>query len=40
MRNEPKFTFDNVAALLKEAGLAEIEGDGRGLQWFVQALKR
>ncbi len=35
-----KFTFDEVAALLREAGFAEIKGDGRGLQWFVQALKR
>jgi ubiquinone/menaquinone biosynthesis C-methylase UbiE len=35
-----KFTFDEVAALLREAGFAEIKGGGRGLQWFVQALKR
>lgn len=35
-----KFTFDEVAALLREAGFAEIKGDGRGLQWFVQAPKR
>jgi len=35
-----KFTFDDVTALLREAGLTEIKGDGRGVQWFVQALKR
>jgi hypothetical protein len=35
-----KFTFDEIADLLREAGFAEIKGDGRGRQWFVQALKR
>jgi ubiquinone/menaquinone biosynthesis C-methylase UbiE len=35
-----KFTFDEVAALLREAGFAEIKGQGEGLQLFVQAIKR
>jgi len=35
-----KFTFDQVADLLKEAGFDEINGKARGLQFFVQALKR
>ena len=35
-----KFTFDQVAGLLKEAGFDEIKGKARGLQFFVQALKR
>ena len=35
-----KFTFDEVADLLKEAGFDEIKGKNRGLQFFVQALKR
>jgi ubiquinone/menaquinone biosynthesis C-methylase UbiE len=35
-----KFTFDEVADLLKEAGFNEIRGKERGLQLFVQALKR
>ena len=35
-----KFTFEDVAGLLKEAGFDEIEGDGRGLEYLVRALKR
>jgi len=35
-----KFTFDQVAGLLKEAGFDEIKGKKSGLQFFVQALKR
>jgi ubiquinone/menaquinone biosynthesis C-methylase UbiE len=35
-----KFTFDQVADLLKEAGFDEINGKARGLQFFVQAVKR
>jgi ubiquinone/menaquinone biosynthesis C-methylase UbiE len=35
-----KFTFDEVADLLREAGFDEIKGKARGLQLFVQALKR
>jgi len=34
-----KFTFEEVAALLREAGFAEIRGDGRGLHVFVEASK-
>jgi len=35
-----KFTFDQAADLLREAGFDEIKGKARGLQFFVQALKR
>lgn len=35
-----KFTFDEVVNLLREAGFDEIKGEGRGLNLFVQALKR
>ena len=35
-----EFTFDEVANLLKETGFDEIKGKKRGLQLFVQALKR
>lgn len=35
-----KFTFDQVADLLREAGFDEIKGKARGLQFFVQAVKR
>lgn len=35
-----KFTFEEVAALLREAGFDEVKGDKRGVQFFVQALKR
>jgi ubiquinone/menaquinone biosynthesis C-methylase UbiE len=35
-----KFTFDQVVDLLKEAGFDEIKGKARGLQFFVQAVKR
>ena len=35
-----KFTFDEVAGLLREAGFDEIKGKGRGLELFVKALKR
>jgi ubiquinone/menaquinone biosynthesis C-methylase UbiE len=35
-----KFTFDEVADLLKEAGFDEVKGKARGLQFFVQAVKR
>ena len=35
-----KFTFDQVADLLKEAGFDEINGKARGLQLFVRAVKR
>ena len=34
-----KFTFEEVADLLREADFDEIKGQGRGLQWFVQAPK-
>ena len=34
-----KFTFEEVADLLREAGFDEIKGEGRGLEWFVQAAK-
>jgi len=35
-----KFTFEEVADLLRESGFDVIEGEGKGLQFFVQALKR
>jgi ubiquinone/menaquinone biosynthesis C-methylase UbiE len=35
-----KFTFEEVADLLGEVGFDEIEGEGRGLELFVRALKR
>jgi ubiquinone/menaquinone biosynthesis C-methylase UbiE len=35
-----KFTFDEVAGLLREAGFDEIKGKARGLQFLIQALKR
>jgi arsenite methyltransferase len=35
-----KFAFEEVADLLKEVGFDEIKGKGRGLELFVQALKR
>ena len=35
-----KFTFDEVADSLKEAGFDEIKGQATGLQFFVRALKR
>jgi len=35
-----KFTFEEVAGLLRGAGFGEIKGEGRGLQFFVQARKR
>jgi ubiquinone/menaquinone biosynthesis C-methylase UbiE len=35
-----KFTLDEVADLLREAGFDEIRGQKRGVQLFVQALKR
>jgi len=35
-----KFTFDQVADLLKEAGFDEINGKAGGLQFFVRAVKR
>jgi hypothetical protein len=35
-----KFTFDQAADLLKEAGFDEINGKASGLQFFVQAVKR
>jgi len=35
-----KFTFDEVADLLKGAGFDEVKGKARGLQFFVQAVKR
>lgn len=35
-----KFTFEEVAGLLREVGFDEIEGEGRGLELFVRALKR
>ena len=35
-----KFTFEEVVDLLREAGFDEIKGKGRGLELFVQALKR
>ncbi|MCK4431907.1 MAG: class I SAM-dependent methyltransferase [Candidatus Aminicenantes bacterium] len=34
------FTFEEVVDLLKEANFAEIKGEGKGLDLFVQALKR
>ncbi len=35
-----KFTFEEVADLLKEAGFDGIKDKGKGLELFVQALKR
>lgn len=35
-----EFTFDEAIDLLREAGFDEIKGSGRGLQFFVQAIKR
>lgn len=35
-----KFTLDEVVDLLRETGFDEIKGNERGLQFFVQALKR
>jgi ubiquinone/menaquinone biosynthesis C-methylase UbiE len=35
-----KFTFDQAADLLKEAGFDEVNGKARGLQFFVRAVKR
>jgi ubiquinone/menaquinone biosynthesis C-methylase UbiE len=35
-----KFTFDEVAGLLREAGFDEIKGKGKGLELFAKALKR
>jgi ubiquinone/menaquinone biosynthesis C-methylase UbiE len=35
-----KFTFDEVVDLLREAGFDEIRGKEKGLELFVQALKR
>jgi ubiquinone/menaquinone biosynthesis C-methylase UbiE len=35
-----KFTFDEVADLLKEAGFDEIKGKASGLQFLIRALKR
>lgn len=35
-----KFTLEEVADLLREAGFDEIKGEGRGVQFFVRALKR
>jgi ubiquinone/menaquinone biosynthesis C-methylase UbiE len=35
-----KFTFDDVVDLLREAGFDELSGEERGLQFFVQAVKR
>jgi ubiquinone/menaquinone biosynthesis C-methylase UbiE len=35
-----KFTFDKAADSLREAGFDEIKGKARGLQFFIQALKR
>jgi ubiquinone/menaquinone biosynthesis C-methylase UbiE len=34
-----EFTFDQVADLLTAAGFDEIEGQCKGLQWFVRAIK-
>ena len=34
-----KFTFEEVAGLLREAGFDEIEGEGRGLALSVRAVK-
>jgi ubiquinone/menaquinone biosynthesis C-methylase UbiE len=33
------FTFEQVADLLRAAGFDEIEGQSKGLQWFVRAAK-
>lgn len=35
-----RFTFEEVADLLREAGFEEIKGRGQGLEFLVQALKR
>jgi len=35
-----KFTFEEVVNLLREAGFEEVKGGGRGLNLFVQALRR
>ena len=34
-----KFTFEEVADLMRETGFGEIKGQGTGLQFFVRALK-
>jgi ubiquinone/menaquinone biosynthesis C-methylase UbiE len=34
-----EFTFEQVADLLAETGFDEIQGQGKGLQWFVRATK-
>lgn len=34
-----KFTLEEVADLMREAGFSEIKGQGKGLQFFVRALK-
>ncbi len=34
-----RFTFDQVADLLREASFEEIGGENRGCQWFVRAVK-
>jgi len=35
-----KFAFEEVADLMGEAGFGEIKGQRKGLQFFIQALKR
>lgn len=35
-----KFTFEEIAALLREAGFEQVQGQGSGLQFMVQGLKR
>jgi len=34
-----EFTFEQVAELLREASFDEIEGQGKGLQWFARAVR-
>jgi ubiquinone/menaquinone biosynthesis C-methylase UbiE len=34
-----EFTLERVAELLRETGFGEIRGQGKGVQWFVQATK-
>lgn len=35
-----RFTYEDVAGLLREAGFDEAKGNKRGVQFFVQALRR
>ena len=34
-----KFSFDDVASMAREVGFEQIQGKGRGLQYFLLAAK-